>query len=66
MEPPDQKQLDQVASLLVRLGADAAQADVMAGQLLKRAKQIAGERGISESEALENLLKQVIEARRGS
>jgi len=37
----------------------------MAGQLLKRARQISVERGITEVEALENLLKQVVEARQG-
>lgn len=66
MEALDQKQLDQVAALFIRLGADAARADVMARQLLKRAKQIAEQRGVSELEALKNLLKQVVEARQGS
>ncbi|PXA04866.1 hypothetical protein DDZ13_02570 [Coraliomargarita sinensis] len=66
MDSPDEKKLDQVASLFLRLGADRSQADLMARQLLKRAKQIADEREITELEALENLLKQVIEARQGS
>jgi hypothetical protein len=65
MDSIDKKQLEQVASLFERLGAGRAQAEVMAKQLLKRAKQISGERNISELEALENLLKQVIEARQG-
>ena len=65
MEPAEQKHLDQVRSLLIRLGAESQQAEVMAGQLLKRAGQIAVERDISEPEALENLLKQVVEARQG-
>ncbi|HKK19058.1 MAG TPA: hypothetical protein VJ952_10300 [Opitutales bacterium] len=65
MTAPEEKHLRQVSSLLVRLGAEAPQAEVMAAQLLKRAKQIAEERNITETEALESLLKQVIEARRG-
>lgn len=66
MDPLDKSQLEQVALLLTRLGAEDAQAKVMASQLLKRARQIAQEREITEPEALENLLKQVIEARQGS
>lgn len=62
----DEEQLVQVATLLERMGAEAEQARVMAGQLLKRSKQISLERGITEIEALEGLLKQVIEAREGS
>lgn len=66
MDKIDDGQLDQVTALFVRLGAEPAQADVMARQLLKRAKQLAQERKISELDALESLLKQVIEARQGS
>ncbi len=55
-----------VARIFINLGADEAQAKVMAAQLLKRAEQIAEERGISKVEATETLLKQVIEARQGS
>lgn len=62
----DNNHLEQVAALFKRFGAEGAQANVMASQLLKRSKQIAQERNISELEALETLLKQVIEARRGS
>ena len=65
MEPVEEKHLEQVRSLLVRLGAEPPRAEVMAGQLLKRARQISVERGITEVEALENLLKQVVEARQG-
>jgi hypothetical protein len=63
MDPIDEKHLDQVASLFQRLGADRDASQVMAKQLLKRARQISRERNISELEALENLLKQVVEAR---
>ncbi|MFO8026827.1 MAG: hypothetical protein R6U56_04110 [Opitutales bacterium] len=65
MEELDKKHLEQVSLLLTRLGADSSQAEVMASQLLKRARQISQERGVSEVEALENLLKQVVEARQG-
>ena len=57
--------LEQVSTLFTQLGAEQSQADVMARQLLKRASQIAVEKGISEIEALESLLKQVVEARQG-
>ncbi|MEO0510782.1 MAG: hypothetical protein AAF065_13095 [Verrucomicrobiota bacterium] len=55
----------QVTSLFVKLGAEKMQAEVMARQLLRRAQQIAQERGISEVDALGTLLKQVVEARHG-
>ena len=55
--------VDSVSALLRQLGASAQQAPVMAAQLLKRAEQLAAERQLSEVEALETLLRQVIEAR---
>ena len=57
---------EKVAELFVRMGASNEQADVMAAQLLKRAEQIAAERGISKAEALQSLLKKVVEARQGA
>ena len=48
------------------MGAPEEQAEVMASQLLKRAGQIASERDISIIEAVEILLKQVVEAQQGS
>lgn len=63
MEQTDQNKCDEVATLFLQWGADASQAQTMARQLIKRSKQIAAEREISELEALEGLLKQVIEAR---
>lgn len=66
MDPLDEEQKNQIASLFIKWGAESPQAQVMARQLLRRAKQIAVERGITEAEAFENLLKQVIEARQGS
>jgi len=61
-----QDEVEKVARIFVNLGADGSPAKVMAAQLLKRAEQIAAERGISKIEATETLLKQVIEARRGA
>lgn len=43
-------------------GADEAQALRMASQLIKRARQLAETKSISEKEALEQLLKKIIEA----
>lgn len=56
---------DEVTMIFVNMGADPVQAKTMAAQLLKRARQIADERDTTELEALETLLKQVIEARNG-
>ncbi|MFP4165963.1 MAG: hypothetical protein ACLFUF_02220 [Opitutales bacterium] len=60
--------IEAVARLFERLGADNGQARTMAAQLIKRASQVAEERNISVVDATESLLKQVIEARseRGS
>jgi hypothetical protein len=60
---PDQ--LDMIRSLFLMMGASENQAQTMASQLLKRADQIAVERDISIVEAVEILLKQVIEAQQG-
>ncbi|MGJ8650386.1 MAG: hypothetical protein ACSHX4_08500 [Opitutaceae bacterium] len=65
MSESEDATLDGVTQLFVNLGADAAQAKVMAAQLLKRAAQIAEERKISLVEATETLLKQVVQARSG-
>ena len=56
----------EIAGIFVNLGAPEKQAEVMASQLIKRAEQIAQERGISKVVATERLLKQVVEARQGS
>ena len=61
---PDQ--LNLIKSLFLKMGASEDQAQTMASQLLKRAGQIAAERDISNVEAVEILLKQVVEARQGS
>jgi len=60
------EQVLEIAQIFVNLGAAETPAHVMASQLLKRAAQIAVERGISKVEATETLLKQVIEARQGA
>jgi hypothetical protein len=65
MKTDEEKQLEQVTEIFSRLGAGAEQSRVMARQLMKRSKQISVQRDISEVEALETLLKQVVEARQG-
>jgi len=57
--------LRRVSALFERMGAAPQQAERMASQLLKRAEQLVEERGISYLEAVESLLKKVIEARSG-
>ena len=61
----EQEQLDLIRSLFLKMGASATQAQTMASQLLKRANQIASDRNISIVEAVEILLKQVVEAQQG-
>jgi len=55
----------QLARLCENLGAGRRQAEVMAAQLLKRAEQLSLEREISRSEALEHLLRVLVQGRRG-
>lgn len=56
---------DQLAQLCERLGAAPGQAATMAAQLLKRADQLALERGIERTAALAYLIDLVIKARSG-
>ena len=58
-------ELEQLTQLCERLGATPAQARTMAAQLLKRADQIAGERGVPREAALKGLLDVVIKGRAG-
>ena len=58
-------ELEQLTQLCERLGAPPAQAAVMAAQLLKRADQIARERGLAREDALRNLLEVVVKGRAG-
>ena len=57
------EELEAVTQLFINMGAAPEQAEVMAGQLLKRADQLAKERGISKVEAADSLLRQVVQAR---
>jgi hypothetical protein len=54
---------DALIKAFEHLGAELPQAKIMASQLLKRAVQVAEERGISQEEALEELLQKIITAR---
>ena len=56
---------EQLTRLCERLGAPAAQAATMATQLLKRADQIAAERGIAREVALKDLLEVLVKGRAG-
>jgi len=58
-------ELEQLTALCGRLGAPAAQARTMAAQLLKRAEQLAAERGVSREAALRGLLDVVVKGRAG-
>jgi hypothetical protein len=58
--------LEKITALCTRLGAPPEQAAVMAGQLLKRAEQIAAERKIPREQAMAQLLKIVVEGRQGN
>lgn len=51
--------------LCERLGAQPAQAETMARQLLKRADQLASERGIAREQAMKHLLDVLIHGRQG-
>ena len=56
---------EQLTELCERLGAPPAQAATMASQLLKRAEQLAQERGITREVALKGLLDVVVKGRAG-
>lgn len=56
---------NQVAAILVQMGASGEQASVMAKQLIKRAEQISDERGIEKVAALADLLSLVRSGREG-
>lgn len=55
----------QLTEFCLRLGAGQAQAEAMAAQLLKRADQLASERGISRVDAMAHLLSLVAKGRNG-
>jgi hypothetical protein len=58
-------ELEQLTQLCERLGATSVQAPTMAAQLLKRAEQIAAERGVTRDIALKSLLELVVKGRAG-
>jgi hypothetical protein len=58
-------ELEQLAALCQRLGAPPVQAMTMATQLLKRAGQIAAERGITPEAALKGLIEVMVKGRAG-
>jgi hypothetical protein len=58
-------ELAQLAQLCERLGAPPAQAATMAAQLLKRAEQLALERGTTREAALQRLLALMVQGRSG-
>jgi hypothetical protein len=58
-------ELEQLTDACMRLGAARPQAETMAAQLLKRAQQLASERGITREAALAHLLTIVVQGRAG-
>ena len=58
-------ELEQMTALCSQLGANPSQAAIMAAQLLKRADQLAVERGIERTAALSHLVELIIKSRSG-
>ncbi|MDO8543788.1 MAG: hypothetical protein Q7S40_25380 [Opitutaceae bacterium] len=58
-------ELEQLTALCEQLGAARAQAATMAAQLLKRAGQLAVERGIAREAALSHLLNLLVKGHAG-
>lgn len=58
-------ELEQLTQVCTRLGAPVAQAQTMAAQLLKRASQLAEERGTTREAELSRLLELVVQGRAG-
>jgi hypothetical protein len=56
---------EQLIRLCEKLGAARPQAEAMATQLLKRAEQLAAERGTTREAALARLLELVVQGRSG-
>ena len=61
----DERLLAELARVFVNLGSEEAQARIMAGQVLKRARQIAQEKSIPETEAMSSLLQKIVQGRSG-
>ena len=64
-EGADERMQAMLHQAFTHLGAPPEQARTMAAQLLKRARQLAAERGIAESTAMAELLAKVIAGRKG-
>lgn len=58
-------EVEKLTQLCERLGASRAQAATMAAQLLKRADQLALERGLTREAALAGLLEVLVKGRAG-
>ena len=58
-------ELEQLTQVCARLGAAPAQAQTMAAQLLKRADQLAAERGTAREAELARLVEIVVQGRAG-
>ena len=63
MMKDNEEQQKFIESLFLKMGAPEKKARTMASQLLKRAWQISNEQEITVNEAVEKLLKQILEAR---
>lgn len=61
----DDEEVGKLAALCRQLGAEEGQATTMARQLIKRSEQLADERKIDRLEALDYLLKILVEGRQG-
>lgn len=66
MNKLSEDEVESVARIFVRLGASEKQAKVMSAQLIKQTIQMAETSGISKIEAMERLLKKIVEARKSS
>jgi hypothetical protein len=56
---------EQLIALCMKMGAERAQAEIMAAQLAKRADQLVAARGITRVEAMAHLLQLVVKGRSG-
>ncbi|GAB4269313.1 MAG TPA: hypothetical protein DIU37_05025 [Opitutae bacterium] len=59
------KDLRSLVELCLKLGSTEEQAPILAKQLLKRSSQLAEERGITETEAMDHLLSLMVYGSRG-
>lgn len=57
----DQHNREALEKLCERLGADPERAPLMANQLIKRAAQVSQEKGITEVQAMEELLRLMLD-----